>query len=126
MTIGSRLFKLRKEREVGQKELAALLKCSMGTVSNYENNVHFPDVIALKKLAKFYNVSTDYILGLTNFALSLDRLNEKCIVDYSAGEFLDSVLELSENGKRGMKEYLELMSMRDKVYRAMEEKKNKS
>ena len=46
-SVGQRLSQLRKERELGQKELAALLNMSIGTISNYENNVHAPDLATL-------------------------------------------------------------------------------
>lgn len=40
--MGETLATLRKEKGLGQKQLAALLNMSVGTVSNYENNVHSP------------------------------------------------------------------------------------
>ena len=65
-SVGQRLSQLRKERELGQKELAALLNMSIGTISNYENNVHAPDLATLCKLADFFQVTTDYLLGRTD------------------------------------------------------------
>ena len=45
--MGETLATLRKEKGLGQKQLAALLNMSVGTVSNYENNVHSPDLATL-------------------------------------------------------------------------------
>ncbi len=42
--VGPILAKLRKEKGLGQKELSALLNLSVGTISNYENSVHAPDL----------------------------------------------------------------------------------
>ena len=54
---------LRKKMNIGQKELAAFLNVSVGTISNYENGVHSPDMETLIKIADFYDVSTDRLLG---------------------------------------------------------------
>lgn len=48
MTTGAILNQLRKEKDICQKEVARHLKVSIGTISNYENNVHFPDLDMLK------------------------------------------------------------------------------
>ena len=66
MTTGRILTELRKEKEIGQKELAVYLNVSVGTVSNYENDVHSPDLSTLCKLADFFGVTTDYLLGRTD------------------------------------------------------------
>lgn len=60
-----RLKLLRKEKGIGQKELAAYLHVSVGTVSNYENGVHSPDVDTLIRIADYYDVSMDCLLGRT-------------------------------------------------------------
>ena len=56
-SFGEILTSLREERGIYQKELAAILKVSVGTVSNYENNIHFPDQDALLQLADYFGVS---------------------------------------------------------------------
>ena len=53
-SFGEILTSLREERGIYQKELAAILKVSVGTVSNYENNIHFPDQEALLQLADYF------------------------------------------------------------------------
>ncbi len=63
--LGERLLLLRENKEIYQKEVAAYLKVSIGTISNYEKGVHDPDLKTLCKLADFYDVSTDYLLGRT-------------------------------------------------------------
>lgn len=59
-----RLTALREDRDVGQKEVAAILGCKQAAVSKYElrqNRYAVDDII---KLCKFYQVSADYVLGL--------------------------------------------------------------
>ena len=55
---GEILASLREERGIYQKELAAILKVSVGTISNYENNIHFPDQEALIQLAEYFDVTS--------------------------------------------------------------------
>lgn len=64
MTFGERLKKLRQEKEVTQAEIGELLEVSRRTISFYECDKHFPrDAESLIKLAKYFNVSLDYLLG---------------------------------------------------------------
>lgn len=58
---------LRKEQSISQSELAKAIGTSQDTISLWERGKSYPDVIALIKLAKYFKVSTDYLLGLNNF-----------------------------------------------------------
>ena len=60
-----RLKDLREDSDLKQKELAEYLHIKQNTYSQYENGQRQLPIDVLIKLAKFYNVSTDYILGLT-------------------------------------------------------------
>jgi len=65
MDLGSRLRKLREEKGISQLELAKALNLSNIMLSRYEKNRRSPDYETLNKLADFYEVSTDYLLGRT-------------------------------------------------------------
>lgn len=56
---------LRKDKKLTQKELAIIFKTTQRTVSNWETGRNEPPYDMLVKYAKYFNVSTDYILGLT-------------------------------------------------------------
>lgn len=62
--ISKNIYNLRKSRNLNQDEVAKFLGCSRATVTNYENGRRTPDYNVLIKIANFYNVSTDYILGV--------------------------------------------------------------
>jgi len=64
MTIGKRLKKLRVDNDLGQKEVANVLNLSISGYCSYESNSRNPTLNSIIKLAKFYNVTTDYILGM--------------------------------------------------------------
>ncbi len=57
---------LRKAYHISQKELANNLHVSKQTISNWENGNIAPSVEMLIKIAKFFHVSTDFLLGLNH------------------------------------------------------------
>lgn len=56
---------LREDHDFKQRELAEILNVSQNTYSQYENGVISLTAEHLIKLAQFYHVSVDYLLGLT-------------------------------------------------------------
>ncbi len=61
-----RLRDLREDMDLTQKEIASHLNIKQNTYSQYENGQRQIPLECLVALAKFYNTSTDYILGLTD------------------------------------------------------------
>ena len=61
-----RVRELREDRDLKQRELAAYLRCSQQVYSNYELGQRDIPTDILIALSVFYDVSVDYILGLTN------------------------------------------------------------
>ena len=62
---GDKLRELRKEKKVSQEEIGKLCGVAKNTVSNWENNINKPDIDLVLKLAQYFNVTTDYLLGFT-------------------------------------------------------------
>ena len=63
---GSRLRKLRKERNLTQEQLASLIGVKNSVISFYEVGERLPSPDVLRKLALALHVSTDYLLGRTD------------------------------------------------------------
>lgn len=61
-----RLEDLRIDADKTQEEIAQFLDCQREVYRRYEKGIHEIPVWALIKLAEYYEVSTDYILGLTD------------------------------------------------------------
>lgn len=59
----SRIRELRKERNLTMKKLGECVGVAESTISLYENEKRQPDNEMLKKIADFFDVSTDYLLG---------------------------------------------------------------
>ncbi len=61
-----RIRELREDNDLLQKDVADALNCTQVCYSYYENGKRDIPTDSLIRLAKLYNVSTDYILGLTD------------------------------------------------------------
>ena len=61
-----RIRDLREDADLYQKDLAEYLQCSQVCYSHYEIGKRDVPTDVLIKLARFYNTSVDYILGLTD------------------------------------------------------------
>jgi len=64
--LGEKIATLRREKNLRQEDLAKLLGVSRQTISNYEKGERHPDPQMLSRLARFFNVSSDYLLDLTD------------------------------------------------------------
>lgn len=114
-SFGEILTSLREERGIYQKELAAILKVSVDTVSNYENNIHFPDQEALLQLADYFGVTVDYLLGRTSYRYSLDTLNEEYAPGMTVAELVDIIQHFSRQNTASFLDYIELLQLRQKA-----------
>ena len=61
-----RIRDLREDRDLKQREVAEYLNCSQQVYSNYELGQRDVPSETLSRLSRFYNVSVDYILSLTD------------------------------------------------------------
>lgn len=64
--LAERLIDLRTRKKVSRREVAVSVGIVERTYMRYENNERDPDAPVLKKLADYYDVSADYLLGRTD------------------------------------------------------------
>lgn len=62
----NRIAELRKKRNMSQKQFSKLLNVAQNTISQWETGQRDIDSTTLIKIAEFFNVSTDYLLCLTD------------------------------------------------------------
>ncbi|RKV84923.1 MAG: XRE family transcriptional regulator [Streptococcus sp.] len=62
-----RLKKLRKEGKLTQKDIATFLNISQPAYQQFESGKKKMNLETMEKLADYFNVSTDYLLGKTDF-----------------------------------------------------------
>lgn len=71
----NRLKELRTDKNLSQAKLAELFNISQQAVSHYEKGSRDIDSALLKNLANFFNVSTDYLLGISDIKNYTDDSN---------------------------------------------------
>lgn len=75
---GSLLKELREEKGLTQARLAEKIKRTKTVISKYENNTQSPTLETLIDLAVIFNVSLDYLAGISEkSAVSLEGLSDK-------------------------------------------------
>lgn len=76
--VGKIIRVLRLEKGITQNELSNYLGLTPKMVSFYELSERFPPYDIINKLADYFNVSTDYLLGRSEI-----KNSEKLLIDYS-------------------------------------------
>lgn len=61
-----RLKELREGKNLSMQDLAVIIKVSNAAISNWENEINEPKISYLVALARYFEVSSDYLLGLEN------------------------------------------------------------
>lgn len=62
---GENLKHLRKSRDLTQKDFGAKVSLSKAVVSKYENGMGYPSFDVLVRIAQYFGVTTDYLLGVS-------------------------------------------------------------
>ena len=76
--IGDRIKTLREVRGITQAELARSLSLTRGGVNSWEQGLSTPSPASIVELARYFKVSTDYILGLEGrAAINVDGLSDR-------------------------------------------------
>lgn len=73
MNYYQRLRDMREDRDLSQKEVADHLGISQSDYSKYELGKHMMGIDKYIKLAKFYNISLDYLAGVVDTVKELDK-----------------------------------------------------
>jgi transcriptional regulator with XRE-family HTH domain len=87
MKYGNRIAQLRDEKRLTQEELAQKVGINRAALSHYENNRREPDYETLQRIATFFHVSIDYLMGGVQ--------DTSKITDPDVKQFVDG-LELSD------------------------------
>lgn len=78
--MGSKLRRLRKAKRMTQEELGRAIGVSNVMISSYELSTRQPAYKVMIRLARFFGVSIDYLIGIDKeLSLSVEGLSEKHI-----------------------------------------------
>lgn len=89
-----RLKELRKKNNITQEQVAKHLGVKRSTYSNYEYGNREPDNETLNKIADYFEVSVDYLLGRDG--------NRGYLSDEQAWKIVDIIMNLSEHRKEAI------------------------
>lgn len=73
MNYYQRIKDIREDRDKTQTEISSFLEIDQSYYAKYENGKHMMPIDKYIKLARYYNVSLDYLAGLIDFPEKLDR-----------------------------------------------------
>ena len=111
MLLKDRLKELRIGKGLLQKDIAKLLSITTSAYGYYEQGKRVPDSDTIKKLAEFYNVSLDYLIGNSDIKESADKIIEKETLNIPK-EYTDKYKVTS----RDKKQYLEEMKKANEAF----------
>ena len=94
--LSNNLRRLRSEKGVYLKEVAPLLGVTVSNLSNYENGIYSPPLHALVKLADYYGVSVDYLIGHTECTCPINVINREIYDGYTVARFRELLDRLPE------------------------------
>jgi len=95
-TFSKRLKKLRKKNKVTLDELAREIDITKTTISRYENEKRVPKMDTVKKIADYFNVTTDYLIGNTDEKKSADKIKKAIAKDPELVSFWDEIAQRDE------------------------------
>lgn len=78
----NRFFELRKNKNLTQNEVSSLTGIDQGELSKIERGIRCPTIKFLIAISKFYKVSVDYLLGLTDVKKPYKKSTENVLIKY--------------------------------------------
>lgn len=103
INIGKNITKFRRNKGITQDELANYIGVSKSSVSKWENNITYPDILLLPQLATLFNISLDELMG---YEPQLTKEDIKKLYNKLAEEFAQkSPNEVLEECEKYIKKY---------------------
>ena len=108
MNFNVRLKQLRQKHRLTQGDLANILALKPTAISNYESSRNEPSFEKLIALSRYFNVSCDYLLGITDayFPVSGE------VIDKDIVEFFNLYQQLDHESNEMIREYMEYLLYR--------------
>ena len=104
--IGDTLKRLRTKKGLTSEELCSKIGIKGGSYRNYERNDRKPDYDTLVKLADFYGVTTDYLLGRPDAIEPADPIASLPTVDEMEKDLFREWLDLDEASRKAFLDVL--------------------
>lgn len=108
--IGKKIKELREIKQITQEELAKYLGVAPQTVYKYEKEINEPDLKTTSKIAEYFNVTTDYLLGRTDIP---DILNEPIQIAANMKDGLD-ISDMDDDEKKFINDFVKMVRNKKK------------
>lgn len=108
---GDKLKDLRMDAGLTQEQLAQVIGISSNSISKYESNINEPAYEILIKIAKYFNVSLDYLLSRTNIRTPHYIITE--IKENNEGKYFDLIINLLKIHPESLKYIYNLIKYMD-------------
>lgn len=96
------LTELRRDKGLTQKALAEEFNISASTISAYELGERLPSVDTISQYARRFDVTSDYILGLSRIQERLSSFTEEFVSGYTIGNMLHDMSKLLPEQKQAL------------------------
>jgi transcriptional regulator with XRE-family HTH domain len=104
--VGKIIAELRREKGLRQKDLSKILNMSPSNISNYESGAYWPDMNTICKMADYFNVTTDYLLGRTSYRCPPEILDQYAASDYAIHNIVNTLLYLDSGSLDAVIKYV--------------------
>lgn len=108
------LRSLRNEKNISQSELAKYLGISQQAYSNYENNQREIPVKTVVALSKYYQISTDSLLGIESTGLGSTDLSSNYLGDTTLYDIACSIKRLKLRERKALVKYIRYLKREQK------------
>lgn len=105
------LRQLRKKRRLTQKQFAEKVFISPSAVSQYETGRISPSRETLKRIADFFGVSTEYLMGTSTIAEIEEKLNCEYLHGISVNQLLDKCMNITGKDREALLTIVEALEM---------------
>lgn len=116
--IKNRIRELRKNLNLSQEALSVLIGTTQQAVSRMENNAYDIPSDVLIKIAKFFNVTTDYILGISDIKRDL---NGQIRMNHEMDKYYDIVLRYQNLSEVNQKTFRCILERLEQAQKEVEE-----
>lgn len=106
---------LREDHDIKQKTVALYLGISQQTYSNYENGRREIPTWAVVALAKYYQVSTDYLLGSDTSYLGNTDLKSPYLENITMHDVMYDIQSLQNDERKDLFKYIQYLKNADKL-----------
>ena len=104
---------LREDNDIKQKTVSEYLGVSQQTYSNYENGHRDIPIWVVAKLAQFYKVSTDYLLGADTSYLGNTNLHNTYLGDVTLHDVVYDLQKFDARERRDLLRYIKFLKSID-------------